>query len=58
VCLPPAAYADLMALDELAEPHICPTCYEEWLQENLHKTCDRCGETYADPVVKAQLERP
>jgi len=51
----PVAYAELAALEELEKPHLCPSCRDEWLRDNLEVTCDVCGKKFKDPQILHQL---
>lgn len=56
MCLTPAGYDELLALQEMQEPPICYVCLREALLARLRKRCDLCGEMYTDKQVESQLE--
>jgi len=55
VAVLPIAYAELAALEELENPHICGECRREMLTDNLMVRCDACGASFQDPDIKRQL---
>jgi len=55
--LPPWAWAELAALQEMEHTDLCKSCRREILMATLERHCERCGKTFEDPETKAALER-
>ena len=55
VALPPNAFVELMALEELLSPNICPRCQQKWRVDQLEKHCEVCGCKYQDPDIERQI---
>jgi len=52
----PYAFVELLAMDELLQPNICPKCELEQLKMQRKKCCDFCGQEYIDKIIERSLE--